>query len=323
MQRSLRLVTNRQKLHRRIRLGRYRFLMVIPVGILALLGLLPGQAMAAGTTHADSSGTLTIIVPAPSSGNSTGPVGTNVTVTGSGMTANDTYQIGYAQQETGGCSSGVQSLGSISVMTDASGDFVNAVTFAWPATLANVGTVYDICAQDAANSVVQSNATFTVAGAEAPAISIQPSAGPTPGAGTPPAATPSGYYPGSYIQITGTNFLVEAGSGTALVAYLTTTQVQKPSDLSGATQLSPVGAQSITPNSSGQVTALVQIASTQPPGQYYVYLVTNDSQADALPSLMATARRHKHHARHPCRPPPPCRQLPPPISSQPQPPGWW
>ncbi|MGO8947339.1 MAG: hypothetical protein ACLQUY_06695 [Ktedonobacterales bacterium] len=257
------------------------FLALALIGTLGLLGILPGSLLVASTAYAGSSGTLMIIVPSPSSGSPQGPVGTNVTITATGLTASDTYDIGFADQS--GCSSSFQSFGFTGVPTDTSGNF--AYTFAWPGSLATVGTTYYICAQDASNSLVQSQNTFTVAGSQSPAITTQAVAGPTPGAGTPTLPT-SGYYPGSYVEIQGSGF---EPSGVTLVAYLSSTQVQSPSDLSNASQLPALGGQGITSSSNGQVTATVQIPSSQSTGSYYLYLVSNDSQANALPSLMANA----------------------------------
>jgi hypothetical protein len=75
-----------------------------------------------------------------------------------------------------------------------------------------------------------------------------------------------------------------------LLAYLSSNQVTKPSDLGSAVQLTPVGGQQITSSSGGQVTATVQIPGNQAPGSYFIYLVSTDGQADALPSLVATFR---------------------------------
>jgi hypothetical protein len=252
------------------------------IAFLAILGMLPSSFLLARTANADSPGTLAIIVPNPTSSNtSLGPVGTNVTITGTGLTASDTYQIGFATQDAT-CTSGFQAFGNVSVTTDTSGNF--ATTFAWPSSLANVGTVYYICAEDAASSLVQSQTTFTVAGAQPPTITAKSVPGPTPGPGTPSVPT-TGFYPASTVEIDGTSFLPGA---TNLVAYLASSQVQKPSDLSSAVQLSPVGGQAITSSSNGQVTAMVQIPFSQAPGNYFLYLVSSDSQADALPSLMAS-----------------------------------
>jgi hypothetical protein len=259
--------------------------MLALIAMLAILGMLPGSLLRVETAHADSPGTLTIVVPNPSSsGTSLGPVGANVTVSGSGFSQSAALQLGVATQDTG-CSAGFQALSGLSVNTDSSGGF--ETTFAWPASLANVGTAYYICAQESSSTVTQSQSTFTVAGAQAPTITdTKPVPGPTPSAGTPTLPA-TGFYPGSTIEIDGSNFL--PGS-TSVLAYLSSNQITKQSDLSSAVQLSSAGGQQITSSGGGQVTATVQIPSSVTPGSYFIYLVSTDGQADALPSLVATFR---------------------------------
>ncbi len=222
-------------------------------------------------------------MPNPSNNATEGPVGTNITLTASGLTASDTYQLGYAQQAIG-CSAGFQAFSGVSAATDSNGAFT--ATISWPASLANVGTSYYICAQDASNSQAQSQATFKVDAAQPPAITVKPVAGPTPAAGTPALPT-DGYYPGSTVEIDGTSFLP---GGVQLTVYLSTQKIEKQSDLTNATILQSVDGQQITSQGSGQATATVQIPSSVQPGSYYLYLVSSDSQANALPSLMAEKR---------------------------------
>jgi hypothetical protein len=266
-----------------VRRGKLRLLPLALVGILAVFGLLPGAFLQAPTARASSIGTLTIVVPNPNSSNAAeGPVGANVTISGTSLTASDAYQIGYATQDAG-CSSGFTAFGNISVQTDANGNF--STTFAWPSSLASVGTSYYVCAQDASNNQAQSSATFTVAAAQMPTISLQAVAGASPGPGTPSVPT-SGYYPGSTVEIDGSNFLPNS---VPLLVYLYTSPIQQPSDLQKATQLQPVNGQNITAGSDGTIKVTVQIPYSETPGSYYLSLVSADSQVNALPSLLASA----------------------------------
>jgi hypothetical protein len=222
-------------------------------------------------------------VPNPNSSNvAEGPVGANITVSGSGLVASDTYQIGYATQTTG-CSSGFTAFGNITVPTDASGNFAD--TFSWPPTLANVGTSYYICAQDASNNQAQSSATFTVEGAQTPTISLQAVQGAAPGPGTPSVPT-NGFYPGSTVEIDGSGFVPNT---VQLIVYLSKSGIQQWSDLQSATQLQPLNGQNITAGADGAVKVTVQIPFSKDPGSYVVSLVSADSQANALPSLVANA----------------------------------
>jgi hypothetical protein len=266
-----------------VRRGKWRILPLALVGILAVFGLLPGAFLQAPTAEATSSGTLTIVVPNPNTSNvAEGPVGANVTISGSNLVASDTYLLGYATQAAG-CSSGFTAFTGLSVQTDTNGNFAD--TFAWPSSLSIVGTIYYICAQDASSNQAQSSATFTVAAAQAPAISLQAVAGAPPGPGTPSVPT-NGYYPGSTVEIDGTNFLPNT---VQLLVYLTSTPILSASDLQGATQLQPVNGQNITAAADGTVKVTVQIPYSQGAGAFTLSLVSADSQANALPSLLASA----------------------------------
>jgi hypothetical protein len=259
------------------------------IATLAVLGMLPNSLLhMVETARADSTATLSIFVPVPnSSGMSLGPVGTNVTITGSGFTASVSLQLGAATHDVGCTASGFQPFSNLSVSTDSTGSF--QTTFTWPATLANVGTVYYICTQDPSSTLTQSQTTFEVAGNESPAITgTKPVPGPTPGPGTPTLPT-TAYYPGSTVEIDGSNFL--PGS-TTIKAYLSASLISQPSDFTSAVQLTPVGGQPITSDTTGQVTATVQIPGSQAPGSYYLYLVSADGAAsgqNAPPSLIAAS----------------------------------
>jgi hypothetical protein len=286
MQRECRKVQDQRYIPGIDGIHRLKLPLLALIATLAILGMLPSSFLRVETARADSPGTLAILFPVPNSSTSLGPVGTNVTITGSGFTANLALQLGFATQDVGCTTSGFQPFSNLSVTADGSGSF--QTTFAWPASLANVGTVYYICAQDSSNNLTQSQGTFTVAGNQSPAIAgAKPVAGPTPGSGTPTLPT-TGFFPGSTVEIDGSNFL--PGS-TPILAYLTTSQITQPSDFTSAVQLTPVGGQQIASTSNGQVTATVQIPSSQTPGNYFFYLVSADGRANgqqiALPSLVA------------------------------------
>jgi hypothetical protein len=262
---------------RRVRLAT---LLLTLIGTLVALGWLSGSLFSAPTARADSSGTITIMVPNPQDNAVQGPVGTNVTISGSGMNPSDSYQLGYASQDIG-CSSGFQAFTGLSANTDGNGNF-SPMTFAWPASVANVGTVYYICAQDSSNNQAQSQATFQVAAAQPPAITLAPAAPSSPG----PAQLPGGFYPGATVQISGTNFYP---AGVSLLVYITTGQIQQQSDMNSAMQLTPVNGQGATSHSDGTVSITVQIPTSEAVGDYYIYVVSSDSQQGILPSLLAGA----------------------------------
>jgi hypothetical protein len=251
------------------------------IGTVAALGCLSGSLFGSPVARADSLGTINILVPNPQGNAVQGPVGTNVTISGSGMNANDAYQIGYASQDIG-CSSGFQAFSGLSANTDSNGNF-QSLTFSWPSTVANVGTVYYICAQDASSSQAQSQATFTVAAAQPPAITLTEVASSSAGGG---AQGPTGFYPGGKVQIDGTSFLP---GGVPLQVFLTTGQIQQQSDLNSAVLLSPVNGQGATSQSDGTVSITVKIPRSQSVGNYFIYVVSSDSQQGILPSLSAAA----------------------------------
>jgi hypothetical protein len=88
------------------------------------------------------------------------------------------------------------------------------------------------------------------------------------------------------VQISGTNFFP---AGVSLQVYLTTSQIQQQSDMNNALRLSPVNGQGATSQSDGSVGITVQLPRSQPVGNYYIYVVSSDSQQGILPSLMADA----------------------------------
>jgi hypothetical protein len=279
MQRDGRKVQNGGRTPSTDRIHRLKFTLLALIATLAVLAMLPTALLHVHTAQA--AGSLNIVAPAPNStGTATGPVGTNVTISGTGFTPSEALQLGAATSDVA-CAAGFQAITGLSVNADASGNI--ATTFPWPTTLNSVGGQYYICAQDASTTpatLVQSTGTFLVAGGSPPAITTKPVAG----QGTPTVPT-NEYYPGSTVEIDGSNFLPQ---GTAVLVYLTTSQITKPSDLSNAVALTPVNGQQITSDGSGQVMVTVQIPSARPAGIYYLYLVSTDGQAGTqLPSLVA------------------------------------
>lgn len=303
---------------RRGRRERSATLLLALTGALAALGWLSWSVVSAPAVRADSLGTITILVPNPQGNAVQGPVGTNVTISGSGMNPSDSYQIGYAPQDIG-CGSGFQAFSNLSANTDGGGNFPPQ-TFAWPSAVANVGTVYYICAQDSSNSQAQSQATFQVAASQPPAITLTP--GPASSPAGPPQPPPGSFYPGSTVQISGTNFLP---GGVSLLVYLTTSPIQQQSDLKNAVPLPPVNGQGTTSHSDGTVLVTVQIRTSQAQGNYFIYVVSSDSQDGiSLPSLRAPLSRWETCLLlPPLLPPLPvprrlrgrrnCRHLPPPA----------
>jgi hypothetical protein len=269
--------------------GKLRLLPLALVGALALFGLLPGAFLQAPTARADSMGTISIVVPTPNASNvAVGPVGANVTITGSGLVASDTYQLGYIDSSTsGGCqtATSITAFGNVSVQTDSSGNF--ATTFSWPSA-GTVGASYYICAEDSSSNLAQSSAAFTVTAAQAPAISLQAVAGAAPGPGTPSVPT-DGYYPGSTVEIDGTNFLPNS---VPLLVYISKSGITQWSDLGSAAQLQALSGQNINAADDGTVKVTVQIPYSQNPGSYNISLVSADSQENVLPSMVANASLH-------------------------------
>ena len=94
-------------------------------------------------------------------------MGTNVTISGTGMKPSDTYTVGYAPQDTGLQLWVKPSGGLAPSMTDGNGNLPPMTLSLAASPLANVGTAYYICLQDAANSLAQSQTTFTGGGGSA------------------------------------------------------------------------------------------------------------------------------------------------------------
>jgi hypothetical protein len=275
--------------------GRYRGRLAL--ALLAGLVLLLGWAAVGSPSfvaHADSGlPALSILYPVPANGTSTGPVGANVTISGSGLAQTDKYVLGFATKDTG-CAAGFTPIDASGLSPDANGALSD--TFAWPQGAGSPGTSYLICLQDATHTDVPGVASaqvYLVASKSAPAIKVQhpPSTTtPTPGQPTPPPLNSSTYYPGSQIRVIGTYFVP---GGQQLGVYLNPASGGVPKtrpDL--AIGLQQVGG-SLTPDNSGSFTADVSLpdpsqAGTVPvPGSYWLCVVSGDGDNNSPPSLEA------------------------------------
>lgn len=235
----------------------------------------------------ETTGSLHIVVPTDANGGPAGPVGTYVTVQGSGLTPSGTFKIGVALKDAG-CQGGYSDLGVNPFQANARGSF--AETVRWPSTINNTGSSYYVCIQDlSGGSYVQSDTTFTVLGASPPSISLA-HAQPTVGPGTPTPSTPQSgnvYQYGESAVISGANFLP---GGTTLAVYLTTQPITNAKSLSSAKSLQTTDGSAITSDSSGSFTATVKIQpSSQSTASYYLYVVSSDADTstNARPSLEA------------------------------------
>ena len=269
----------------------HRFRPMVLAALLSACAML-ALAVSVPRAHADSGGTIQIVVPVGSGGSFGGPVGTNVTVQASGLSPATAYQLGLALSSAG-CSGGFQPL-SVKATTDQSGGFLQ--TFGWPSFANQTGSSYQICTEDSSGTVTaQSQNLFTVESASRPEISIAPAAQPS----ATVTATPDTYYANGEITITGNNFLP---GGQTLVAYISPVKITQAADIQVAQVLSTVGAPNITADASGHFTATVTLippSAPALPAQFYVYVMSQDGQANILPSLMASKSITLHPAPQP------------------------
>lgn len=256
------------------------------VGLVLWAGLLLGAAAhITPVAYADTSKpSVTIVFPAPASNSvATGPVGTNVTIQAAGLSATDKYVLGYATQSPG-CAGGFQGITDSSFGINADGTY--STTFSWPATAKDIGASYVVCMQDSSQTAslpVQSDQTFVVAGASAPAVTLKHVSQPAPGPGTPtPVPQPNTrFYPDEQIVVSGTSFYT---SGANVAVYLTSQPIRVKTDLVNALQAT---AGSFSPGADGAFTATVQLPGATEPGTYYLYAVSADGSDSAPPSLAA------------------------------------
>lgn len=289
---------------RRVDGGRCGWRMRLAAALTALAAVLVFGAALAGApvagapvALADNGPTsLSIMLPAPNGNLSEGPVGTYVSISGSG-TASEPYNLGYATQSTG-CQSGFQALqnnGSAVTFT-AGQDGSFSYTFAWPSAANDVGTQYYICAQDANNAsapVIQGTDFFRVDSSTKPAIAVQPAdiSTPTPGALPTPTPRPDHLYAGSGAQITGSNFFP---FNTTVLLYLSFRDISNLSagtlhqTLQNSQQLTPMAGGQITSGPDGAFSATVALPNQT--GVFYIVAVSTDGTGNLLPSLQAVTK---------------------------------
>ena len=268
-------------------------LLRVSVGVLVGLGWLALAASATGAPAARAAGSasVSIVIPVPTGSATSGPVGANVTFTASGLTPSDKYSLGYATS-TDGCVVGDTDMQLTPFSPNADGTY--SMTFAWPSAAKNMSAPYVICLADATllgTPPIQSSNTFQVLDTDAPKIELKHvpvSVGP----GTP-APTPepeSSYLAGDVVQITGAHYAPGGlGGNTTLGVYLTTGPAKNFGDLSQGRALSLTSG-SLTPDASGHFVARVTLPDASvitASGQYYLYVVSGDGSATALPSLVA------------------------------------
>jgi hypothetical protein len=244
--------------------------------MLALLGATPAAYAASPSLH--------IVVPKPAGTSASGPVGANVSVSGTGD-ASHSYRLGYAAQGAT-CASGFQALSLSPVTAKTDGSF--SATFPWPSSANASGSSYYVCAQDQAllgdvvTPPIQSTELFKVVATQPPniALDVASSSNATP----VPTPTDGGYFAGSRIEITGTGFLPKSAT---LQAFVTTSSsfaasdalIYKPlpQDNSGIT---------FSADSNGSFVKIVTLPQF-PTGTVYLHVVSTDYTTTFPPSLDA------------------------------------
>jgi hypothetical protein len=134
-----------------------------------------------------------------------------------------------------------------------------------------------------ASPPIQSDQTFVLAGASAPAVTLKHVSQPTPEPGTPtPVPQPNTrFYSDEQIVVSGTSFYT---AGANVAVYLTRQPIKVKTDLVNPLQAT---AGSFSPDAGGAFTATVQLAGATDPGTYYLYAVSADGSDSAPPSLAA------------------------------------
>ncbi len=265
---------------------------IVLVNLTALMVALLGGAPAA---HA-ASPSLHIMVPKPTSNMASGPVGANVSISGVGDPSR-TYKIGYAAALTpsppspslDACSQGFQDLQPAhSVTTQKDGSFSD--TFVWPSSAGASGSSYYVCAQESPivvgslNPSIQSSELFKVLASDAPSITINVASSST-NATPVPTPTDGGYYAGSRIEITGTNFLP---SGTALRAYVTVNPSFSASDAHAYRPLlQDNGSATFSSDNSGSFDKIVTLPQSPQGVGVYLHVVSTDNTSTFPPALDA------------------------------------
>lgn len=253
---------------------------------LMMVALVVGAVHTSPAAHADSTGSMHVVVPVPSSDGKTvqGPVGANVSVSMSQATAGATYNLGWANV-TDGCASGAVNPfinGTITVVADSSGSFT--ATFVWPAAAGTPGTLYLICASDSANpttDVVTADQQFQALGSNAPRVTLSQA----------PSSTHPGktYAAGGPVQVQGRGFFPQ---GTAIAIFVTPSSDFSAGDYQPDNALQTEDGSSILSDNQGQFTAIVVLPSTII-GQLFLHAVSTDAvannQSPFPPSLVATS----------------------------------
>jgi hypothetical protein len=231
----------------------------------------------APVAHADSV-SLAILVPKPSSNTAEGPVGTNLTLSGQGATAGDTYQLSYALTIPG-CPTGGP-LGT--AKADANGKFTTTVQ--WPDTASAVGATYVICYKDTSAGPALAQASdqkFKVDAGSPPSITLAP-----PPSSTPNTGNSSDTYPaGGSVQISGKNYF---SNHTQLLAFVTLHQDFAPTDLQLGNALKRVDTNNpgFPADANGSFTVTVKLPTFT--GNVFLQVVSNDGGGKYLPALIAT-----------------------------------
>jgi len=278
--------TRRDRSRRAAGLARAALLVVIV--LLNLSALMVSFLSGAPAAHA-ASPSLHIKVPNPSGGIASGPVGANVSVSGTGD-ANHKYNFGYAAALSpaptlDACSQGVKDLQS-SVTAQKDGTF--SASFVWPSSAGTRGSSYYICAQDQAivgpslGGAIQSSEVFKVLASEAPNISLDvaPSSNATP----VPTPTDGGYYAGSRIQITGTNFWP---GGVTLRAFVTASQTFSASDAQAYRPLAQDNNNTAFRSDNNGSFVIDVTLPQSPQGVVYLHVVSTDYTSTFPPALDA------------------------------------
>ena len=259
--------------------------LVLGVALAALALAAAGGSPSLAAAHPQDTPTVGIVIPAPNSnGVARGPVGANLTITGSGFTDGHTYQLGYAPQSQG-CGTSGSTLPTFAngAVTTSGGTFTTTVQ--WPAGAANVDGQYSICVTDSTDATqppMQSSDIFRVVAANQPTFKLVDASTSAPLQGPPYLV-----YIGSQVTISGQNF---APGDLTLQVYLSQQPIKSGSDFNSATPLNTTNRTAITTQDTGNVTATVQIPASVSAGTYNLYLVSTDRQGSSLPSLMASVQ---------------------------------
>ncbi|HEV2237034.1 MAG TPA: hypothetical protein VGR57_10280, partial [Ktedonobacterales bacterium] len=180
------------------------------------------------------------------------------------------YALDYAT--AGNCLTGSTSVPDAATFTIKS-DGTATFTFVWPAT--DTGT-YNICARDTSQVVsvpIPSSNHFIVLGTTAPAIQVTSAPGDS---GTPTPTSNNTYYPGSEIQVTGTNFLP---GGTTVGIFYSGVQ----------SELGTLLGSDINADTQGGFSTTVKLPDFRT-GELFIHAATLDAANNLPPSLQADAQ---------------------------------